>query len=51
MAPSERSESFRRVVAATTEQLTQRGLKMAPAAVEDGVEPGGFSLKAPRCDS
>lgn len=38
MAPSERSESFRRIVAETTEQLTQRGLKVAPAAVEDVVE-------------
>ena len=38
MAPSERSESFRRIVAETTVQLTQRGLKVAPAAVEDVVE-------------
>lgn len=38
MAPSERSESFRRIVVETTEQLTQRGLKVAPAAVEDVVE-------------
>jgi hypothetical protein len=39
MAPSERSESFRRIVAeTTTDQLTQRGLKVAPAAVEDVVE-------------
>jgi hypothetical protein len=38
MAPIERSESFRRIVAETTDQLTQRGLKVAPAAVEDVVE-------------
>lgn len=38
MAPSERSESFRRILAETTEQLTQRGLKVAPAAVEDVLE-------------
>lgn len=38
MAFSERSESFRRIVAETTERLTQRGLKVASAAVEDVVE-------------
>lgn len=38
MEPRERSEPFRRIVAETTEQLTQRGLKVASAAVEDVVE-------------
>lgn len=38
MATRERSEPFRRIAAETVELLTQRGLKVAPTAVEDVIE-------------